>query len=498
MAHEDITNLALRRMLYFPTAEIYGGLAGFWDFGPIGQRIRRKIVEFWRKELVEREGFVEISGSQILPEAAFKASGHLDNFNDPIVQCNKCKSLFRADNLIADHTKEIIPESMSTQELGNLIKKHEIKCTKCKSNDFSEVKKFNMMIKVDVGATGENVGYLRPETCQNIFLDFPRVFKAARETLPLGIAQVGSSFRNEIAPRNTLLRERELGQMEIEIFFDLDKINEIENWDSVENYKLNLLRLGKKEVEKVSCKEAVEKKLMSGKLIAYCLAKVQKLYEKYGFKIENMRFRELDKDERAFYAKETWDFEVQTSLGWVEIIACNYRTDYDLAGHSKGSKQDLSVNIEGKKIMPHVFEISAGVDRTLYAVLDACYRQEKRGSEERIFLDLPTAISPYTVAVFPLVKKDGLLEKGREVLELIEDYGFDAVFDEKASIGRRYARVDEIGVKYVITIDYDTMKDSTVTLRERTSMEQKRVKINDLPELLWRLSLGKAEFGTIK
>lgn len=487
MPKEEIANLALRRTLFFPSAEIYSSSpSGFWEFGPDGQAIRRKIVHFWRKALVEKEGFVEVSGAQILPEDVFKASGHLENFNDPIVQCKKCNALHRADKLIEDHSDGIVPESLSTVELDNLIKKHAVKCPKCKAASFSEVKKFNMMMKVDIGARGDNVSYLRPETCQSIFLDFKRLYKNARGELPLGVAQAGTSFRNEISPRNSLLRQREFGQMEVEIFFDPDKIDDVSGFSEVASYKVNLLLLGKETVEKISCKDAVSKKVVSGKLVAYYLARVQQFYEKLGIPLEKMRFRGLDKDEKAFYARETWDFEVETDLGWIELMACNYRTDYDLKGHAKQSKQDLQVNEDGKKFVPHVLELSAGTDRTFYVLLDLSFRKEKRGSEERVFLKLPPKVAPYLVAVFPLVKKDGLLEKAKEIFENLNSFDLDVFFDGKGSIGKRYARVDEIGVSYAVTVDYDTLKDDTVTLRERDSMKQMRVKVSDLPVLLWK------------
>ncbi len=491
MPKEEIINLALRRGLFYPAAEIYpNSPSGFWDFGPDGETIRRKVIDFWRNELVEKEHFVEIYGSQILPEPVFKASRHLESFNDPIVQCRKCKSLHRADELIQAKVKGIVPESLATTELDKLIGKHKVACPKCKSTSFDKVRKFNMMMKVDIGATGQQPCYLRPETCQSIFLDFQRIYKLSRQNLPLGVAQAGAAFRNEISPRNTLLRERELGQMEVEIFFNPKKINEVEKWKEVENYKLNLMQLGK-EITPVSCSDAVNKKIVSGKLIAYYLARVQQLYEKYGIEVEKMRYRELDNDERAFYAAETWDFEVQTDLGWIELIALNYRTDFDLKGHAEESKKDLSVSEDGEKFIPHVFEISAGIDRTFYVLLDLAFRKEKRGPEERIYLDLNPRIAPYLVGVFPLVKKDGLAEKAEEVFQLLNEYKLDAFYDEKGSIGKRYARVDEIGIPYAITVDYDTLKDSTVTLRERNSMKQKRVKIPLLPDILWKLELGK-------
>jgi len=498
MPKEEITNLALRRALFFPSAEIYPSApSGFWEFGPVGNAIRRKIVDFWRKELVEKEGMMEIDGAQILPEDVFKASGHLESFNDPIVQCKKCHALNRADKLIATVSGDTVPESLATPELDKLIKKHKVQCPKCKGNDFDKVRNFNMMMGLQVGATGDQPAYLRPETCQSIFLDFKRLYKIHRGDLPLGIAQAGKSFRNEIAPRNTLLRQREFGQMEIELFFNPDKINEVELFDEVKGYKLNLMLLKDGKVHKVSCQQAASKKIVSGKFIAYYLARVQQFYAKIGIPLEKMRFRELDKDEKAFYAKETWDFEVETDLGWIELMACNYRTDYDLAGHSKQSKQELSVNEGGKKFVPHVFELSAGLDRSFYVILDLSFRKEKRGKEERSFLSLHPRIAPFVAGVFPLVKKDGLAEKARDVFNALNNSGFDILFDASGSIGKRYARVDEVGCPWAITLDYDSLKDNSVTLRDRDSMKQKRVPSEKLSELLWLLLTGKKTFKGI-
>ncbi|MDP2974467.1 MAG: glycine--tRNA ligase [Candidatus Diapherotrites archaeon] len=485
MPKDELINLALRRGLFFPAAEIYSSApSGFFDFALEGEKIRRKIIDLWRKQLVEKEGMVEIFGAQILPEEVFKASGHLENFNDPIVQCRKCNSLHRADKLIAEKVEGIVPESLATSELDKLIEKHAVKCPKCGSNNFDEVRKFNMMMKVDIGATGKQAAYLRPETCQSIFCDFQRLYKTARQTLPLSIAQAGASFRNEIAPRNTLLREREIGQMEIEVFFNPEKINDVENFNEVENYKLNLLLFGKEKVNAVSCKDAVGKKIVSGKLIAYYLARLQQLYEAYGIAVGKMRFRQLGKDEKAFYAKETWDFEVETDLGWIELVACNYRTDFDLAGHQKQSKQKLAVKEDGKEFVPHVFELSAGIDRAFYVVLDNAFSKEKRGPEERVFLRLPVRIAPFDAGVYPLVKKDGLGEIARKIFCDLLDEEFGVFYDEKGSIGKRYARADEAGVFGGITVDYQTKEDNAVTYRYRDSMEQVRVNIVELPSFL--------------
>ncbi|MEM4662675.1 MAG: glycine--tRNA ligase [Candidatus Diapherotrites archaeon] len=498
MPKDELQNLAFRRQLFYPAAEIYSNApAGFWEFGPVGVRIRNNLVAFWRRELLEKERLLEIHGSVILPKEVFEASGHLKSFNDPIVQCTKCHAFYKANNLIEEKTGRPVAEAMSTQDMDSMIKKENILCPKCKGH-LGNVKLFNMMMKVYVGAMQNQECYLRPETCQNIFLDFIRLYKSSRESLPIGIAQAGSSFRNEIAPKQTLLRERELGQMEIEVFFNPEKINDFEKFDEVAEYKLKLQVLGSDKVSDISCKEAVSKKIVSGKLIAYWLARLQQFYEKCGIAKEKMRFRQLSDDEKAFYSKESWDFEVLLDVGWTELVACNYRTDYDLKGHAQGSKKDLSVKEDGKEFIPHVFELSAGIDRTFYAVLDQAIRKEKRGKEERLYLDLPQQIAPYFVAVFPLVNKDNVDKKAEEVFNYLESYSFFCVYDDKGSIGRRYARVDEIGVPYALTIDYDTLKDNTVTIRDRNTMAQKRVKIETLPELLWKLLIGKISFEDLK
>jgi len=499
MPRDEIINLALRRGLFYRAAEIYANSpAGFWDFGPIGETIRRKIIDFWRNEFVEAEGMVEIYGSQILPKEVFVASGHLENFNDPVVKCKKCNSVFRVDYLLKEYAEIEIPETLPLDEYEKLIAEYKIACPNCLGS-FGKPFLFNLMMKVAIGAAKPKECYLRPETCQTIFLNFARLYKIMRKNLPFGIAQAGCSFRNEISPRNVLLRERELGQMEAEIFFNPEKINNVEHWEDVENYELNLFLLKDKRIHKITCQEAVESRLVSGKIIAYYLARVQQLYEKYGLENEKLRFRELSKEERPFYAIETWDFEVETEdFGFVELAACNYRSDYDLRRHAKFSKKDLKVKEDGKEFYPHVFEISIGLDRTFYVLIDNAFRKELRGKEERIYLDLNPKIAPYLAGIFPLVKKDSLDEIAQNIYRELLSYRFDVLYDAKGSIGKRYARIDEIGVPYAITVDYQTKEDNTVTLRERNSMQQKRVKIKKLPEILWHLKLGKITFDKIK
>ncbi len=490
-----LMDLSLRKSIFFPSAEIYGeSFSGFWDYGFYGTAIKNKIIDAWRKDLVEREEFIEIDGAQVLPEKVFKASGHLENFNDPLVQCEKCHSLHRADTLLGKEFE--LTEGTPVERFDELIEKHKIKCPSCKGS-LGKTKKFNLMMGLDIGATGKLKGYLRPETCQNIFLNFSRIYKTMRKNLPFGISQTGKCFRNEIAPRNSILRIREINQMETEIFFNPEKINEIEKFNEVEDFSVRVLLEGKKKEELIKAKDLVTKKLVSGKLIAYFLSRVQQFYEGLGIPREKLRFREVDEEERAFYAKEGWDFEVETSLGWIELVANNYRSDYDLKGHEKVSSTNLKIKEEEKEFIPHVFEISAGVDRTLFVLLELALREETKKGEKRLFLSLSPKVAPFIAGIFPLVNKEGLPEKAKEIYEELLKNKISVFFDAKGSIGKRYARIDEVGIPFALTVDFDSLKDQTVTIRERDSVEQKRVAIDSLPELLWKLSTGKTSFKEI-
>jgi glycyl-tRNA synthetase len=489
--YEEIIEWASRRSVFYPSAEIYANApAGLWNFGPYGEAIRRKIIEFWRKELVQKENMLEVYGAQIMPEEVFKASGHLSGFNDPFTKCSKCNCLYRADEIISEVVKENIPESLADEELNKLIQKNKIRCSRCKG-ELEKVKRFNMMVKVDTGVAGKRACYLRPEACQSVFLDFDRMMKTMRVTLPKGVAQVGRAFRNEISPRQSLFREIEFSQFEAEIFFNPDKIDEIENFDEVKNYKIRILFEGKKKIKEIKAEDLVKKKIVSGKLIAYYLARTQQLYENYGISKEKIRFRVVGEDERPFYSKGTFDLEIETALGWMEVIANNYRTDYDLKGHSKGSKKDLSIVEDGKKFTPHIWEISGGVDRTFYAVIDNAFKKEKIKGEERTVLNLNPKLAPFDSAVLPLVNKDKIPEKAKQVLKLLRENDFNVFYDDSGSIGRRYRRLDEVGVTGAITIDYDSLKNNDVTLRDRNTLKQIRVKIKDLPERLRKFINGE-------
>ena len=478
MNYDNVMKLALERGFYFPSCEVYGdSQAGFWEYGPTGVSIKNKFLELWRQQLVRRDRMLEIDGSQIMSKSVFEASGHLGNFADPIVKCKECKSTFRADKLIVDVSEVEIPESSDLNEFDNVIKEKAISCPKC-NGSLDNTKKFNMMFKVGIGPEEEEA-YLRPETCQSIFVDFPRLFKTMRGKLPIGIAQVGKSFRNEIAPRQSLLRLREFYQAEIEVFCNPNKLDGLDKFSEIENTTLRIQN--EQEVVTVTCKQAVESGIIPNKFVAYYLGLLSEFYEKTGIDMNKSRFRKLGEKEKAFYAEVAFDFEVETTIGWLELVACNYRSDYDLSSHAKKSKEKFEVMDNDEKVLPHVFEISMGIDRSLYCVLEHGYRDDKEN--ERVVLSIRPYLAPVHVGVLSLVKKDGLAEKTNDVYLNIKTK-FDSFLDHSGAIGRRYRRLDEIGAPFAITIDHQTKDDDTVTIRSRDSMSQDRVKIKDLEEIL--------------
>ncbi len=478
MNYEDVMKLALERGFYFPSCEVYGDAhAGFWEYGPTGVGLKNKFLELWRRELIRRDGMLEIDGSQIMSKSVFEASGHLGSFSDPIIKCTNCKSTFRADRTIADLSNIEIPESADLIEFDKAIKENNIRCPKCKG-EFENTKKFNMMFRVGIGPE-EEAAYLRPETCQSIFVDFPRLYKIMRGKLPMGIAQVGKSFRNEIAPRQSLLRLREFYQAEIEVFCNPTKLDNVENFSEIQNTVIRLQT--DSEPIAMTCKEAVEKGVVPNKFVAYYLGILNEFYEKTGINIEKSRFRKLGEKEKAFYAEVAFDFEVETTIGWLELVACNYRSDYDLSSHAKKSKEKFEVMDNDEKVLPHVFEISMGIDRSLYTILEHSLKDDKEN--ERTVLSLKPYLSPIHVGILSLVKKDGLKEKTDEIHFNLKKR-FDSFLDHSGAIGRRYRRLDEIGSPFAITVDHQTLQDDTVTIRMRDSMEQKRIKISELDSIL--------------
>lgn len=489
---EKVVEVCKRRSIVFPTAEIYGGASGFFEYGPIGTMLKRKFERYWREYFIKsEENIVEMEGCVVLPEAVFKASGHLESFVDPITQCKKCKTIHRADHLIEDAIGKFV-EGQSIEELTKIIRDENFKCPSCKA-ELEDVKIFNLLLKTEIGPAGGQPAYLRPETAQNIFTNFQRIFNATRAKLPFGIAQVGHSFRNEISPRHFLIRIREFNQCEIEMFFDPERPDECPNFDKFADTKIVIVT---REAQKnkggpveLTIREALEKGIIPNKWMAYFLAKEFLWFQSLGIPKEGLRFRHMLPEESPHYSLGNFDLEIEFGFGFKESVGNAFRGDYDLRQHMKHSGKDLSVMTEdGRKVVPEVVEPSFGLERPIAGVLFHCFREGKdRGWSWFAF---PPKIAPFHAGIFPLVNKDGIPEKAREIYEGLKEE-FDVFYDRSGSVGKRYARSDEIGTLTNITIDYQTLKDSTVTLRDRNTMKQIRVKIEDVKNVLKKILEGK-------
>jgi len=540
----NVMEIAKRRGFYWKSYEIYGGLGGFYDYGPLGSWLKENIVNLWKQEFVVKDGLLMMDGPNIGPEIMYVASGHAEKFTDYMVKCKKCGHVFRADELLKTYVEN--PEKLDREGIKKAIREYNVKCPDC-GGDLSNPERFHLMFTTRVGL--DKNAFLRPETAQGIFVNFPIMYRLNREKLPLGVAQIGKGFRNEISPRQGLLRLREFNMAEIELFVDPYEEPELEN---VGDTMLNLLtRDGEM---KISAKEAVDRKIMAP-YIAYYMTKIISFLEKLGIDLNRVRFRQHFKEELAHYARDTWDCEILISSGWIEVIGIADRGDYDLRRHMTYSGRDLTAlrrfkepkkikikrlrprmeilgpmfkkdagriaekiesmeyvegeleieldgkivkvpedayeirieeeTIGGERFIPHVIEPSFGIDRILYAILEHSY-YERSDSGYKV-LKLPPRIAPIKVGVFPLMPKDNLDVEARKLLEKLRTSGIPSYYDESGSIGRRYARADEIGVPFCVTIDYQTLEDSTVTIRDRDSVQQKRVKIENLVTVLRNL-----------
>jgi glycyl-tRNA synthetase len=477
MKSEEIMDVCMRRGILFPSAEIYGGVAGLWDYGPLGTKMKNSWEKLWRLHFLGLDpNFHEISTTNILPRNVFEASGHLESFNDAVAECSSCHSRFKAEDLIEEKL-QISVEGMNLDEITQVIDENELSCPQC--GGAMSVKFYNLMFRVDIGA-GESIkeAYLRPETAQGSFLAFNRSFRTQRNKLPLGLAIIGKAFRNEISPRQGFYRLRELHQAELQIFFDPEQLHTHEKFTSVKDKKLRIYAVKDrgKEIREVPCSD-----LNLPQFYLYYMVQVQNFYlATLGLPREMFRFRELDEQEKAFYNKLHWDIELDMESlgGFKEVGGIHYRTDHDLAGHQRVSNKKMQVNLQEKRVIPHVLELSFGIDRNLWALLDLAYEKT-----ERTVLTLPPSLAPYYCAVFPLMKKETLVHRAEGIYHLLVEQ-FSVRYDESGSIGKRYRRQDEIGTPFCITIDYDTLEDDTVTVRERDSMEQERVEISKLTEFL--------------
>ena len=566
--YEKIMDLAKRRGYLWSSFEIYGGIAGFVDYGPLGCLLKNNIISKFREQFIVKEGFYEIESPTVTPYEVLKASGHVDNFTDPIVECKNCLESFRADHLIEEFV-DVDTEGKTLKELEELIRKYNIRCPKC-GGELGEVKKFNLMFVTSIGPGGKRTGYMRPETAQGIFIQFKRLAQFFRNKLPFGVVQIGKSYRNEISPRQGVIRLREFTQAEIEYFVHPER-KEHEKFDLVKDEIVPLLpadrqmdeNLSEEEkIIKISIGKAVEKGIIRHQTIAYFIALTKRFLENIGIDKDKIRFRQHLPNEMAHYAIDCWDAEIYTErFGWIECVGIADRTDYDLRSHSYHSGVELSIFVEfdeekeietyeinlnykvvgrifkkdtkvieeyinnlsekekeefvkniekdgkvvikinekefeilkdyveikkvkkvikGEKVIPHVIEPSFGIDRITYCLLEHSYREE----DDRVYLDLKPSISPIKAYVLPLVNKEDMPKIAMEIKEKLRDNGIISEYDDSGAIGRRYMRADEIGVPFCITVDGQTLEDRTVTVRERNTREQIRVRIDDLVDYL--------------
>ncbi|AIZ56506.1 glycine--tRNA ligase [Candidatus Methanoplasma termitum] len=558
----ELLSLCKRRGFIWPSFEIYGGVAGMFDYGPLGSNMRNNIVEVWRDIYRGREGFIEIDSETVNPREVFKASGHVDEFSDLITYCTKCQSAFRADHLVKEFFDN--PDVLSPKELDDAFVKHDIKCLECKGK-LGPVEEFNLMFKTTIGPGSSRVGYLRPETAQGIFVNYLNLYRYNREKLPLGVIQTGRGYRNEIAPRQGMIRMREFNMMEVELFVDpTDK-----GWSrfpEIENDMITLVPNTGTETVTMTVGEAVEKGIIANKVLAYFVYTTQQFLIRLGIDAKRLRFRQHLKNEMAHYAADCWDAEVLLSFGWIEITGIADRGCWDLSRHAefsgtelthfkkfdepkemevvrvkakhkalgprfkdkakaiaemmeskgpsdiKGGKLTLRVGgediilgdeffevvkvtekVSGERVVPHVIEPSHGLDRIFYSVLEHSYAYDKK--EDYTVLRLAPEVAPIKVGVFPLMEKDGLDDLAKQIYEKIHSPTMEAYYDGSGTIGKRYARMDEVGTPWCITVDYEALSGpskGTVTIRDRDTTEQKRIPVRSVPNTLKALLSGKS------
>jgi len=564
-----INELAKRRGFFWNSFEIYGGSGGFVTYGPMGTRLKQNVEAKLRELFIKKIGIYEIESSVIAPGKVFEASGHVDHFKEPMVECQKCKTRFRADHLLEEKgISSAEAEKMNLEEVAEEIERHVIVCPDC-GGKFGAPTRYLTMFQTTIGPYQGSTGYGRPEAAQNIFVEFNRLYTAARERLPFGCINIGKALRNEISPRQGLIRLREFTIADLEFFFDpeepvCDKLSEVEN----EVLPILLCDTRLKECEDVTnftVREALDKKIIRSEWQAYFMAQAKRLLEELGVPVSKQRFLEKLTWEKAHYSSQSFDQEVLVERwGWVEVSGHAYRTDFDLSCHMKASGVDMTVYreyetpleteelavktimaklgpvykgeagkvaaavaklpaqqvadalakdgsimvdgyqifkeqvevgkqktvVRGKRFVPHVVEPSFGCDRLFYVALEYAYGIK----DDRVVLSFPRDIAPVQVGVYPLMSKDSLDTKAKELQKMLSCEGFMTEYDETGSIGRRYARADEAGIQLGITIDYDTLEDDTITIRDRDSWQQVRTKIKDVPKLLHQYFEYKINF----
>ena len=575
MTSEKIVEVAKRRGFFLQSFGAYSGVSGFYTYGPTGAPLKQNVEDVWRDRFVVQEGNQEIDAPTIMPEPVFEASGHLDTFDDMLVACPECEGSHRADHLIEDETDLEDAESLPTERVEELIAEHGVVCPTCGSAlEGVSVNDFNLMFGTNIGPGSASPGYLRPETVQGIFVEFPQFKEYARNQLPFGVAQIGRAYRNEISPRRSIIRTREFTQAELDLFIDPEE--DRPDLSDVEDVTLPLYSAPDQQTDDgglktMSLTEAVEDGPVGSEWVAYYLGIAREWYERVGLDMDRFRFRQHLSGERAHYASDCWDAEAEIDGNWIELAGFSYRSDYDLRKHGEHSGEDFTIFKEydepktvtratvdpdmstlgpeygsaagdiaaelealaerdpeafegedvtvevdgegydvplelanfrmeertenGEHITPHVVEPSFGVDRLVYAILHHGYREDEVDGEERVYLELDPKVSPTTVAVFPLMDREGMDEYAEDLEAELRSAGFTTEYDDSGAIGRRYRRQDEVGTPFCITVDHRTLEDDTVTVRERDSTEQRRIPVNELSGVLRELRDTDRSFG---
>ncbi|EMA29344.1 glycine--tRNA ligase [Halobiforma nitratireducens] len=576
---EKLVELAKRRGYFFQSSGAYGGVGGFYTFGPQGAALKGNVEDAWRDRFAVAEGNMEIDAPTIMPEPVFEASGHLDTFDDMLVDCPECGESHRADHVVEDNTEYEDAESLPIPEVEEVIAEYELICPSCSAGLAGQaVETFNLMFATNIGPGDSDPGYMRPETAQGIFVEFPRLKEYARNQLPFGVTQIGRAYRNEISPRRSIIRTREFTQAELEYFIDPEEDDP--DLESVADVDVTLYPAreqnteGSSEIE-TTIGEAVEAGIIGDEWVAYFLGIAKPWYESVGVDMDRFRFRQHLSGERSHYAADCWDAEGKIDGNWIELAGFANRTDYDLSKHDEysddrftifrqydepktveratvdpdmsylgpefggdaqtvvdeletlaerdrsafdgetveveleGETHELPVEktgfsvdeetIAGEHITPHVIEPSFGVDRLVYTVLHHAYREDEVAGEERTYLDLEPEVAPTFVGVFPLQSDEDLEAVADEIVADLRDAGLSVTYDDSGNIGRRYRRQDEVGTPFCVTVDYETIEEeeTTVTVRERDTTDQKRLPVEDLDETLAEIRDGDLEFSDI-
>jgi len=483
-------------LIWGPEPEIYGGLAGFYTYGPLGKLLKNKVENSVRR-IFNSNDLRELEGPTVMPDSVWEASGHLKTFKDRTIKCSKCEAVFRADKIIEEKF-DVAADAWSDKKMLDFITEKGIVCPSCKSYFEENIETQSLMMKTKVAGIDAS---LRPETATVTYLPYLRFYKYFKEKLPLGVFQIGKAYRNEISPRQSVIRGREFTQAEGQIFVDPETKN---NWEKFEEIKDEILPFWDHVAQEkesspidITVKEALKKGFIKSQAYGWCIWLAYTQFRSFGIPKEKIRLRQHHPDEKAFYADDAWDIEVKlNSYGWTEMCGVHDRTDYDLTQHSKFSGKKLDAKREnGERFTPHVLEIAFGTDRPTYALIDMFY-DKKDEAEGKTTFKIPYSMAPIDVSILPLMKKPELVKLAKEIKSELEQ-NFIVEYDASGSIGKRYLRSTTVGTPFCITIDYDSIENKDVTIRNRDDGKQKRIPIPELKNTLRKLISGEISFDKL-